>query len=106
MRKAEILVNNISCGFLTELEHNKSYEFNYRENYSGPPVSLAMPTLIKSYKFDNFPPFFDGLLPEGFQLEALLKQNKIDRNDLFGQLIVVGSDVVGSSTIINLSESK
>ncbi|MQY80452.1 MAG: toxin HipA, partial [Bacteroidetes bacterium] len=51
------------------------------------------------FEFDEFPPFFDGLLPEGFQLEALLKQKKIDRDDLFIQLITVGEDLVGAVTI-------
>jgi serine/threonine-protein kinase HipA len=36
------------------------------------------------------------LLPEGGQLEALLRIRKLDRQDLFGQLLAVGQDVVGS----------
>jgi len=45
------------------------------------------------------PPFFDGLLPEGFQLEGLLKYGKIDRSDQFSQLIAIGADMVGNVTI-------
>jgi serine/threonine-protein kinase HipA len=30
-----------------------------------------------------FPPFLEGLLPEGYNLEALLRALKIDRNDHF-----------------------
>jgi serine/threonine-protein kinase HipA len=55
---------------------------------------------------------FDGLLPEGAQLEALLKTHKIDRNDYFKQLVTVGRDLVGSlsvrlskSTITELEEA-
>ena len=40
-----------------------------------------------------------GLLPEGPQLEAILRKHKIDRADCFRQLIIVGQDVVGSLTI-------
>ncbi|RYW70038.1 toxin HipA, partial [Legionella pneumophila] len=39
------------------------------------------------------------LLPEGIMLEALLRKYKIDKNDYFGQLIIVGQDVVGAVTI-------
>ena len=39
------------------------------------------------------------LLPEGYQLEALLKRLKIDRDDPFSQLIATGKDMVGSVTI-------
>jgi serine/threonine-protein kinase HipA len=39
------------------------------------------------------------VLPEGVMLEALLKQRKIDRNDLFGQLVAVGEDLVGAVSV-------
>ena len=58
-----------------------------------------MPTTQKVYKFNNFPPFFDGLLPEGIQLEGLLKIKKIDRSDYFSQLIAIGEDTVGAVTV-------
>jgi len=58
-----------------------------------------MPTTQRNYSFDIFPPFFEGLLPEGIQLEALLRKTKIDRNDLFSILIVTGKDLVGSVTV-------
>ncbi len=45
----------------------------------------------------HFPPFFDGLLPEGYQLEGLLKFGKFDRNDLFSQLMAIGEDMVGNT---------
>jgi serine/threonine-protein kinase HipA len=32
-------------------------------------------------------------------LEAILRKHKIDRGDCFGQLMVVGQDVVGSLTV-------
>ncbi|MGD9592865.1 MAG: HipA N-terminal domain-containing protein, partial [Candidatus Berkiella sp.] len=53
----------------------------------------------KHFSFTTFPPFFDGLLPEGILLEALLKNAKIDKNDLFSQLVTVGNDLVGSVTV-------
>ena len=51
------------------------------------------------YDFDKFPPLFEGLLPEGIQLEALLRKHKVDKRDMFQQLILVGQDVVGSLTV-------
>ena len=53
----------------------------------------------KVFEFDSFPPFFDGLLPEGYQLEGLLKIGKVDRNDFFAQLMAVGDDLVGNVTV-------
>lgn len=98
MRKAYVLVNGIQAGILEELQGGK-YQFNYFDDYHHAPVSLTMPLANKVYDFDVFPPFFEGLLPEGVMLEALLRKYKIDRNDYFGQLIIVGQDVVGAVTI-------
>ena len=58
-----------------------------------------MPVRVEPYIFNQFPSFFDGLLPEGYQLEALLRRLKIDRDDRFSQLVTTGKDVVGSVTI-------
>jgi serine/threonine-protein kinase HipA len=63
-----------------------------------------MPIKGKSFKYNGFPPFFDGLLPEGIQLEGLLKIKKIDKNDYFSQLMTVGEDMVGAVTVKEIIE--
>lgn len=98
MKTARVFVNGIAAGLLKQLS-KKTYQFVYDVEYKGPPVSLTMPLTNKIYEFDVFPPFFEGLLPEGMMLEALLRKYKIDRNDYFAQLIKVGQDVVGAVTV-------
>ena len=98
MRKASVSVNGMIAGILEELQDGR-YQFSYMDDYHGSPVSLTMPLTKKVYYFEVFPPFFEGLLPEGMMLEALLRKYKIDRNDYFGQLIMVGQDVVGAVTV-------
>jgi serine/threonine-protein kinase HipA len=104
MRKAKVYVKGVEAGILTELAQGKEYVFEYLDSYSGLEVSRTMPTKQKVYKFDKFPPFFDGLLPEGIQLEGLLKIRKIDKNDYFSQLIAVGEDMVGVVTVKEITE--
>lgn len=99
MRTAKVFVGNVEAGTFSELEFGKKYRFEYLEAYTGAPVSLTMPKSQMVYGFDSFPPFFDGLLPEGYQLEGLLKIGKMDRNDLFSQLMAVGDDLVGNVTL-------
>ena len=99
MRKAKIYVKGVEAGTLTELQQGKDYLFEYLDGYEGLEVSRTMPRNVKVYKFDEFPPFFDGLLPEGIQLDGLLKIKKIDRSDHFSQLIAVGDDLVGVVTV-------
>jgi serine/threonine-protein kinase HipA len=99
MRQARVYVDKIIAGTLIEEIPNQQYEFRYFPDYNGEPISLSMPVEIRVYAFDSFPPFFDGLLPEGIQLEGLLKQRKLDRNDYFAQLMAVGADLVGVVTV-------
>lgn len=98
-KKAKVFVNGTFAGELLEIERGKLYRFNYDEKYVGQSVSLEMPLSMRSFDYDRFPPFFEGVLPEGLMLEGLLKQAKIDRNDLMSQLIVVGGDLVGNVTV-------
>lgn len=99
MKKAKVFVNGVFAGEIEEIEREKNYRFIYLETYKGPSVSLEMPLTQLIYEYNKFPPFFEGLLPEGMMLEGLLRHTKIDRNDLLGQLIAVGGDLVGNVTV-------
>jgi len=98
MRKAEVQQRGRLAGALEEIDRQHS-RFTYVPGYAGEPVSLALPVRSEPYEFDRLPPAFEGLLPEGQQLEALLRQYKVDRGDMFTQLLMVGADVVGSLTV-------
>jgi serine/threonine-protein kinase HipA len=102
MRTARIFVNEIAAATLEELTENK-YRVTYDTEYRGAPISLTMPIKNLVYDFNQFPPFFEGLLPEGGMLEALLRKYKLDRNDYLGQILKVGRDVVGAVTIKEIS---
>jgi serine/threonine-protein kinase HipA len=104
MRKAKVFVKGVEAGILTEIVQGKEYVFEYPDDYVGLEVSRTMPTREKVYKFDRFPPFFEGLLPEGIQLEGLLKIRKIDKHDYFSQLIAIGEDMVGVVTVKEVAE--
>lgn len=98
MKLAHIYQQKQLAGLL-EARDDGSYRFTYDAAFRGEPVSLTMPTSQRVWEFSRFPAPFEGLLPEGVQLEALLRLRKLDRQDLFGQLLAVGHDVVGSLRI-------
>lgn len=105
MRTAQISVEGILAGYLTEVESGREYLFEYAETYTGPPVSLNMPVSGKQFRYASFPPFFEGLLPEGHQLEGLLREHKAEAGDLFGQLLSIGKNTIGTIEIVaNLQE--
>ena len=98
MKLARIYQQNQLAGLLEERDDG-TYRFAYDDAFRGEPVSLTMPTSQRVWEFPRFPAPFEGLLPEGVQLDALLRLRKLDRNDLFSQLLAVGHDVVGSLRI-------
>jgi serine/threonine-protein kinase HipA len=102
--KANIFMCDIFAGILEELPEGK-FRFSYEKNYTGLPVSLTMPLNNTIYNYDKFPPFFEGLLPEGALLNSLLRKYKIDRDDYFKLLLQVGSDVIGAVTIEEVNET-
>jgi len=99
MRKAKVFNFGEHAGDLIEVEKSRKYNFIYDDDYNGPPISLTIPIKKKEHEFNHFPPFFEGLLPEGMQLEALIRQTKTDRNDFYSLLLITGKDLVGSVTI-------
>lgn len=98
MRKAVVYIHDIRAGILS-YEDNGKYIFSYDNDYALTPVSLTMPVSHRTYSFNDFPPFFEGLLPEGIMLEGLLKINEIDKKDYLSQLIEIGADLVGAVTV-------
>jgi serine/threonine-protein kinase HipA len=102
MRTAKVYMHKNLAGYIREIERNKKYIFSYKEDYDGEPVSLSMPVKIKEHSFNSFPPFFDGLLPEGIQLDGLLRIKKIDKDDYFSQLMAIGADLVGAVSVEEL----
>lgn len=104
MRKAKVFVKGVEAGILYEISQETEYSFEYLEDYAGLEISRTMLPKQQKFTFNKFPPFFEGLLPEGIQLAGLLKMNKIDGNDLFSQLMAVGDELVGAITIKEIPE--
>ena len=98
MKRAEVRIHNIRAGELIERGANV-FTFQYDANYRDSAISLTMPVREEPYDYDGFPPFFDGLLPEGIQLDGLLRINKIDQYDYFEQMVATGADLVGAVTV-------
>ena len=97
MRKARVFFDGQPAGALTEEEGR--YTFEYLKDYKGPSISRSFPREKRRFEFSDFPSFFDGLLPEGVNLETFLKRTKIDRRDYFSQLLAAGQDLVGAVTV-------
>ncbi len=101
MRKAKVFVNGIFAGELRETEDGYvfSYEENYPQNDDAKPVSLTFPLSETEFVSPILHPFFDGLIPEGWLLEAVEKTWKINPRDRMGLLLATGRDTIGNVSI-------
>jgi serine/threonine-protein kinase HipA len=100
-RKAHVYVRNIFAGVLSETD--EGYSFSYTSEYlsrddSG-AVSLTLPLTEQTYTSKTLFPFFDGIIPEGWLLDAVSRNWKIDPKDRFGILLVACKDSIGNVSI-------
>lgn len=106
LREAFVFVQNEFAGILKEKD--SGYEFEYDSEYlkKENPLSVSLTLPIQNEKFESKTlfPFFDGLIPEGWLLNVVTKNWKIDRKDRFGLLLAVCKDSIGDVSIKNGSE--
>lgn len=97
-RTAKIYVRNVFAGLLKETD--SGYSFTYDKEYlSGKKpsaVSLTLPLQEAEYTSCTLFSFFDGLIPEGWLLNVVSKNWKINPRDRFGILLVACKDPIGN----------
>ena len=100
-RRARVFVQGIYAGELREVD--EGYAFRYDEAYLSSPnstsVSLTLPMTRTEYVSGVLFPFFDGLIPEGWLLDVVTRNWKIDPRDRFGILFVACKDPIGNVSI-------
>lgn len=104
MRKASIHLHGLPAGILTEERPGGPCGLAYLDGYEGPPLSVTMPPGSGPWSWDAFPPFFEGLLPEGVNRESALRDHSLEKGDLFGLLIATGEDTAGAIRVFPAGE--
>lgn len=104
-RTAYIYLRDIYAGILKETDDG--YCFIYDEDYlnrtDASPVSLTLPLSKDEYHSKTLFSFFDGLIPEGWLLDVVKRNWKLDSRDRFGILLVACKDSIGN---VAVSEEK
>ncbi len=100
MRKADVYFGNRLAGHLYDLDDH--FEFVYEEDYlqDGFPISVTLPLQKEAFVSKTLPSFFDGLIVEGWLLDAATHNWKINPNDRMGLLLRVGKDSVGAVSVM------
>ena len=103
MRKARIFVNGVFAGVLTE-DHD-GYHFTYDAVYlnleNAKPLSPTMPLQEDEYIKEFMFPVFDGLIPEGWLLDIVDKNWKINPRDRMQLLLMCCKDCIGNISVLD-----
>lgn len=100
-RQGFVFVQNIFCGVVRETDSGYEFEYDkaYLDSLNPMAVSLTLPLQNEIFKSNTLFSFFDGLIPEGWLLNVVSKNWKIDRRDRFGLLLAVCRDSVGDVSV-------
>ena len=100
-RKGLVYIQDRLAGEIRETDDG--YLFYYYEDYLDLPdavaASLTLPLQKDAYRSNVLFPFFDGIIPEGWLLDAVIHNWKIGSDDRFGLLLVACRDCVGDVSI-------
>ncbi|WP_119395696.1 HipA N-terminal domain-containing protein [Salinibius halmophilus] len=96
-RKAVVRMAGKTAGYLYRLD--TGYRFEYVPGYAYAGVSLSLPVRDDPYEWDELPPAFAALAPEGWIQKRIAMQEKIDENDAFEMLCRFGQDLIGAVEI-------
>lgn len=105
MRQAQIYRKKILAGLLTE--EGGEYIFRYDSDYLTSPVaaaiSLTLPLQQEAYTSPVLFPFFDGLIPEGWLLDVVLRNTDISVLDRMSLLLLCCKECIGSVSVVPLN---
>ena len=110
MRKAEIKIRDTRAGWLSQDENG--YHFVYEEAYlkteKPEPVSLTLPVQEAPFASKTLFPFFDGLIPEGWLLDIVEKNWKLNPRDRMGLLLACCKDCIGAVSVhpVNMEDNE
>ncbi len=105
-RSAYVYIRNVYAGILKETDSGYSFQYDkeYLLNSEAASVSLTLPIQENVYLSKTLFSFFDGLIPEGWLLDVVIRNWKINYNDRFGILLVACRDCVGNVSIKEAKE--
>jgi serine/threonine-protein kinase HipA len=102
MKYGKVWVEDDFAGVIEEREGLCvfTYDAAYLLRKDALPVSLTLPLRSEPYREKTMIPFFDGLIPEGWLLELLTDNWKIDPRDRMSLLLRACKDCIGNVSVV------
>jgi serine/threonine-protein kinase HipA len=101
-KRGRVSVNDRFAGIIEEFEGECvfTYDLNYLKDEAAPVVSLTLPKRIEPYREKTMIPFFDGLILEGWLLDILRDNWKLDPRDRMSLLLFTCKDCIGNVSVV------
>ena len=104
IKSGKVLIQDKPVGRVWQDENGYWFQYlvEYVENPTLGPVSQTLPVREEAYHEERtLIPFFDGLIPEGWLLDIVLKNWKINEKDRMQLLLTACEDCVGAVSVIS-----
>ncbi len=101
-KRGRVYVDDDFAGIIEQREglYSFKYEEEYLKSANPKPVSLTLPLRSEPYKQKTMIPFFDGLIPEGWLLDIITDNWKMNRNDRMSLLLLACKDCIGNVSVV------
>lgn len=101
-KRGKVFVDKNFAGIIEEREGLTifTYDKEYLEMHGATPVSLTLPLRSEPYEQKTMIPFFDGLIPEGWLLNIITDNWKINQRDRMSLLLLACKDCIGNISVV------
>ncbi|HAZ12199.1 MAG: phosphatidylinositol kinase [Bdellovibrionales bacterium GWA2_49_15] len=103
MKRGKVFVDDIFAGIIEQRE--ELFIFKYDDAYlargNARPVSLTLPLRKNAFEQKTMFPFFDGLIPEGWLLNIIEGNWKINPRDRMSLLLLACKDCIGNVSVVS-----
>jgi serine/threonine-protein kinase HipA len=101
LKRGRVFVDDQFAGIIEESEGLCIFTYDkiYLEKKEAKPISLTLPLRIEPYKEKNIIPFFDGLIPEGWLLNIITDNWKINPRDRMSLLLFACKNCIGNVSV-------
>jgi serine/threonine-protein kinase HipA len=101
-RKAEVWMHDLYAGELAETDSGYCFQYDaiYLNTINAKQLSFSFPMQQAEFLSNVLFPFFDGLIPEGWLLNIVEKNWKLNQKDRMGILLACCKNCIGAVSIV------
>ncbi len=101
-KRGKVYVDKDLAGIIEQIEglYTFKYDQAYLKSANAKPVSLTLRLRAEPFEQKTMIPFFDGLIPEGWLLNIITDNWKINPRDRMSLLLLACKDCIGNVSVV------